>query len=183
MNSDRVPLLHKSNRAAEIRLRSYVADTSPLGGSGKTAIRNQGDALSQTHPNESGGGEQLFPHPRTSLGALVANNHHIPGADFSSKDGPPERFPPDQRSGPVRCGSSFREQPPQGPFADAGDAGPWNKKGTMGGSIQTLGYHRTAQRASLLGHHPDLLFGEAPLGRGGFRMEAIWAFTAIRKPI
>src|SRR5512134_578827 len=52
----------------------------------ETAIRDQGDLVTQSHAHDGGGRREHLLHPGSALWAFVTNNNTISSFDFSTQD-------------------------------------------------------------------------------------------------
>ena len=64
-----------------------MADAGSLGGTGETAVGQEGHRFAQAHAGDHGSGIQHFPHARTALGSFIADHHHVTRFDFLAHDG------------------------------------------------------------------------------------------------
>ena len=58
-----------------------MANDETFGGSGKTAIRDQGHIAGQTLADQGSGDAQHFTHAGTALGTLIADDENVAGLD------------------------------------------------------------------------------------------------------
>ena len=87
VDGDRIALLHQRDGAADIGFRCDVPDDHAPGPSGKAAIGNEADALSQSLADQRRRRRKHFAHAGTALGAFVPNHHHIARLDLLGHDG------------------------------------------------------------------------------------------------
>jgi hypothetical protein len=87
VKNDRIPFPEGGNRSAVSRFRRYMTGHEATRGAAESPVGHQSNGLPQPLANQGAGHTQHFAHAGTTLGAFIANDHHVAGFDGAGGNG------------------------------------------------------------------------------------------------